>query len=786
MKPVPDSGHEGMGRPAPVPFPELAAGPTGTGPGGPPPPSVGPGSHAHGPSGTRAGTRAGTSARSATSSTRSYHEQLDDLTEGMRTDTSLARLVDRLGPSAAKTGLEVFARSILLQLVAFGVVITLASMLALVVLPKDPSSHGPVNFFFYLVYLCTGVYFSRFESRRSLPAALVIAMWPVLLYSVNASGFRPTPYFIASVFFVGGIATLINDRFISRAGEQAILIKKLQDELRSGAGRKAPPGVNVDQDAFSARIKDAQDANKQMRVRFSELFMQLRQMSTKLMERDIFSSIYRVLGRGLQVHSAEIFFLTDDGTQLFVAGAFERDGENILETRPDVVLPNDGRNLLSFCLKERKRALTNDEIAADPTLKGLADRSTPKTVFCAPLVHEDGIRGLVNVSHTEHPKLDDLERQIFQAVVSIAGMAFSNANTFLLTREQLTSTMKQAQSAQKQLRDKEAIHVREKIDWVRKRKALERFMDKNVAAEVLKNPDRTLSNRIPITVLLADLRGFTSLSERLPPNETVGILNEYFTALTPVIFEYGGTLDKYIGDEIMALFGPPKPDIAKNAQRAILCALKMRKAFHGLQKIWKEQRGLDIEMGIALNTGEAIVGFVGSENLTNYTAIGDTVNTAARLEGITGPGRIMVTKATYDFVGKFCEAKFIGSQPFKGKSKAIDVFEILALKREVAERMAAKASGHRRASSGSIPRSAAPPPPSAPPSGANRTRTITPDERPLSEAKHTRVAPSMAVDPPPLAVPSGAPGTRMTRCTVCGAPINDPAAGSCPVCGTPF
>lgn len=178
-----------------------------------------------------------------------------------------------------------------------------------------------------------------------------------------------------------------------------------------------------------------------------------------------------------------------------------------------------------------------------------------------------------------------------------------------------------------------------------------------------------------VTVLFSDIRGFTTLSERKTPQEIVDLLNRYFSIQVEIIFRHQGTLDKYIGDAIMAFWGAPteQPD---HARRALLAARDMEQALLKFkQELGEEGRLFDI--GIGLHSGEAVVGFIGSpEHRQDYTVIGDTVNTASRIEGATkGRARILVSDATRQAVGAVCEFRDHGTVKLKGKEEAMHLYE---------------------------------------------------------------------------------------------------------------
>ncbi len=169
----------------------------------------------------------------------------------------------------------------------------------------------------------------------------------------------------------------------------------------------------------------------------------------------------------------------------------------------------------------------------------------------------------------------------------------------------------------------------------------------------------------PITVLFADIRGFTKLSEHLDAREVVLLLNEFFTAMTQVILEAGGTLDKYIGDCVMALFGAPVP-APDDLQRAVGAAINMQREAARLNS--------QIRIGVGLHTGRAVVGNIGSAQRMQYTAIGDTVNVAARLVNIASPGQILVSEDVRNFATAVFEP--LGEVELKGREQKMNVYSI--------------------------------------------------------------------------------------------------------------
>ncbi|WP_283150760.1 CHASE2 domain-containing protein [Silvimonas soli] len=207
-----------------------------------------------------------------------------------------------------------------------------------------------------------------------------------------------------------------------------------------------------------------------------------------------------------------------------------------------------------------------------------------------------------------------------------------------------------------------------------------RFLDPRVARSLVDSADLAVSQRAhsqQITVLFSDIRGFTSLSEAHPPEFVVDLLNRYFTRQVAVIFKHGGTLDKFIGDCIMAFWGAPTDD-PDHARHAVAAALEMAAELAAFKQTLSELNHLNTEfdVGIGIHTGTAVVGFIGAPSRLDYTVIGDTVNLASRIESQTkGIARILVSDATRQACGDAFGFVDCGSHHVKGREQAVQLFE---------------------------------------------------------------------------------------------------------------
>jgi adenylate cyclase len=272
------------------------------------------------------------------------------------------------------------------------------------------------------------------------------------------------------------------------------------------------------------------------------------------------------------------------------------------------------------------------------------------SVMCAPLLGKNGPLGVIYVDCQQLVRQfteDDLE--LLNAIAGGTSIAVDNAMTHKrLVKEELA------------------------------RAKYGRFMPKHVVDEILANPEAlSLGGKNAIvTMLFSDIRGFTSMSETLPPETVVQILNEYFADMAPIVFKHDGLLDKYIGDGLMALFGVPyERDTA--AADAVAAAIDMQRCMKEVNQELKSLGLSEISIGIGINTGMVTVGYIGSEERTDYTAIGDAVNLAARLEKEAQAGQIIISQATRDLVGDAFPVRAFGEVRVKGKREPVCIYEVL-------------------------------------------------------------------------------------------------------------
>ncbi|MBI5828529.1 MAG: adenylate/guanylate cyclase domain-containing protein [Chloroflexi bacterium] len=225
--------------------------------------------------------------------------------------------------------------------------------------------------------------------------------------------------------------------------------------------------------------------------------------------------------------------------------------------------------------------------------------------------------------------------------------------------------------------------AREALEKRRVRAIFERFISPEMADQLIERGiEGSRGRRAELTILFSDIRGFTTMSEKMTPEQVVDILNEYLGLMTDVILKHGGTIDKYEGDLIMAFFNAPLPQ-PDHALRAVRAAIDMRQALDRLRDKWAREAGpTRFEMGIGINTGEAFVGLLGSEKRINYTCIGDSVNLASRVQDLTKDLKwpLLITEYTYEKVKAEFDAEFGEARLVKGKTQPVGMYKVLGSK----------------------------------------------------------------------------------------------------------
>jgi adenylate cyclase len=214
----------------------------------------------------------------------------------------------------------------------------------------------------------------------------------------------------------------------------------------------------------------------------------------------------------------------------------------------------------------------------------------------------------------------------------------------------------------------------------RERRRLSQFFSPAVVREVVRQKEEgslSTSRRL-VTVLFSDIRGFTSISEKIEPERVAEMLREYLSEMTEIVFKHGGTVDKYIGDCIMALYNVPFED-PEHAIKAVRTALEFQDRTLAVSRRWEAKLGITVKNGVGINTGDAVVGTLGSRQRLEYTAIGDAINLGSRLESLTKDYNtsIIISEFTYEHVKDHFVTKELGDVTVKGKSRPVKIYAVL-------------------------------------------------------------------------------------------------------------
>ncbi len=292
---------------------------------------------------------------------------------------------------------------------------------------------------------------------------------------------------------------------------------------------------------------------------------------------------------------------------------------------------------------------TNREFGARDSV--IRDRITG--AMCVPLKVEDRILGSIYVD-TRRPDMrfteEDLE--LFSSLAAQSAMALDNAR----------------------------LHG-QVLESEKRRQNLARFLPNALVEKVLSDSQNLElgGQKTRVTTLFCDIRGSSKLAEQLAPHDLVELLNEHFTAMTEIVFKYEGTLDKYIGDEIMALFGAPIRT-GDEEFRGVCAAMEMMRRNAELNLLRGQEGRPQLQIGVGIDAGEVIAGYIGSPKRMDFTVVGDRVNTAKRFCDMAGPGRVVVGQEVWSAVGDRVAGVPMGTQNLKGKDQAVQAFEITGLR----------------------------------------------------------------------------------------------------------
>jgi adenylate cyclase len=413
-------------------------------------------------------------------------------------------------------------------------------------------------------------------------------------------------------------------------------------KLLSDTGQRE--AVGLAEKKVSADVLDVEKANRILKVltKVAETLIAVRPVEEVLQQ--VMDIVFEHIpaDRGF-------LMLSEDGSDKLIPMVVKHRNSN----SPDEGKISISKTIADRVTKDRVSILTSDAMV-DPRF-GAGDSIRfhgIRSAMCAPLWNQASVIGII---HVDSPML---------------------ANCFTLNDlDLLTALANYAAVAVERARLNQKIVAEEK-----KRERLGRFLSPQVTARILATSEsQGMALGVPevkdVSVLFSDIVGFTTMSEKMSPAAVSLLLNDYFSRMTDIIFKYEGTLDKYIGDAIMAVFGAPL-DMPDHCVRAIKAALEMRDQLEAFNSEHKD--GPTIRIRIGINSGKAMAGELGGINKKEYTVLGDTVNTASRLESsVAKPMTVVVGENTYNATKAHFDFKSLGPATLKGKERTVEVYEVL-------------------------------------------------------------------------------------------------------------
>ncbi|MGZ6096783.1 MAG: adenylate/guanylate cyclase domain-containing protein [Myxococcaceae bacterium] len=365
------------------------------------------------------------------------------------------------------------------------------------------------------------------------------------------------------------------------------------------------------------------------------------------LERDQKSLLDKILAVSFQLLAADhgVIFLVNDQGELVAQAVHHRTGSD-----EEVVLSD---TVLKRVLETRQAVLTADAIL-DSRFSGSESIVAQgiRSAMAVPLLAKGELKGVLFLDTRERTNaFSEKDLKILSGISSQAAIALENAD---LARKIETEAVTRAE--------------------------LSRFLSPAVADRVVKGQVELLrqGRLAEVSILFADIRGFTSIAEGESPQETVSMLNAFFSAMADVVFRHEGNLDKFIGDCVMAVWGPPSPH-EDDPARALRAALEMQAAVETLNEAREANGQTRIEIGIGVNTGQAVVGYMGSADRHEFTAIGDCVNTASRLCDMAIGNEVLAADTTVSQAGPGFHVEALPLAHVKGKERAVQTFRVMGL-----------------------------------------------------------------------------------------------------------
>ena len=404
------------------------------------------------------------------------------------------------------------------------------------------------------------------------------------------------------------------------------------------------PAIVIDQPQGSSHLKVHAQSQEERREKKLSLLLEVSKELSKQQELDrLLDKVVDFTFQIMNVDRVSILLLDGKSDELIPRISKSRTG--------DASAAKHVPQSIARKAVEERVAILSDNAAADERFKGKSILiQSVRSAMCTPLMGSDqkvlGILYVDNLTATHSFADEDLEFLI----------AFGGLTAIAIENSQLSERIR-----------REALV----------RSNFERYFSPNIASFIAEQQDagKLPSQKQPVVVFFSDIRGFTPMSETMNPHEIAGLLTEYFTEMVDIVFEHSGTLDKFMGDAIMALWGAPIAH-ADDADRAMQCAIDQLDTLEKMNAKWKESGRQPLAIGIGINFGEVFAGNVGSNRRLEYTVIGDAVNTASRLCSSAGGNEILISEPFYKALKNPPKVEALEPIQVKGKTKKVPVYRV--------------------------------------------------------------------------------------------------------------
>lgn len=440
-----------------------------------------------------------------------------------------------------------------------------------------------------------------------------------------------------------------------------------------GGGEKDGNPSETTEERMEREIREMREDFNKRSMRLTTTLMRIKNLAKSLDRDQIFANTVEIITKGLDAKKVQLLLNDEKAGKLRIVKA------NGLKAAdyPKYEVPYEEASMITHLLKQQineviggSGALGVKECEMDPQMKGLIGKGVLNTILVAPIYAEGKLFAVINVEEMNNPDYTRDDQNLLTTCADVAGLVMKNAKLYSATMKDLVSAQKLSED---QLKKNEQL-----------KGSLSRIVSPSVAEMIMSDPSalKLGGKKCEVTMFFSDIRGFTKMSENMDPTDIVEQLNVYFTRMTDILMELEGTLDKYVGDELMALFGAP---VAREDDpiRAVLCGVRMLEALCQLQEVWKKEGKPVIQIGIGINTGVVTAGYMGSEKALSYTVIGDNVNLAARIMAQAKGMELFITRSTYEYVKDYFDIEQQESIMVKGKSMPIEIFLVKSVKKGV-------------------------------------------------------------------------------------------------------